>query len=102
MHVPRCQPHILVLAVYSSVEITHLTFLIVHEPMARRQITIRGNAQISRSRATRVRPVSSTVNFLECVDDVREGVTLALNYAAFEFNTTLNHGIKKTTKVAAQ
>ena len=102
MNVARCQPNILVLAVDSPIEMAHLSVLVAYEAVARREVAIRGNAQISRSRATGIRSVSSTVNFLECVDDVREGVTLAANHAAFEFSTTFNHGIKKATKVAAQ
>jgi len=102
MNVARCQPNILVLAVDSPIEMAHLSVLVAYEAVARREVAIRGNAQISRSRATGIRSVSSTVNFLECIDDVREGVTLAANYVALELNAALNHGIKKAAKVVAR
>ena len=93
------QPQVLALTINALLEVAHLTIPVTHKSVARGELAIGRDAQISRSRATGIRPVRPAVNLFESVDDIRERVPFTSDDPAFKLNAALNHGIKERTQL---
>ena len=77
MNMPLSHPGATPIRIDAVSNVSHCARLIANEAMARAELAIRGDAQISRAGAAWVRTMRSTMDFAECADHIGKSIASA-------------------------
>src|SRR5438552_1866733 len=94
MHVARCEPAILRVAIDAVRDRAHRALFIADEAMTRGEIAVGGDAEVSRAGAARIWTMRAAMNLAHRVRHVREWITITGDETSFEFGAAIDHRIE--------
>ena len=102
MHVTLYQPGILTRAVDAAGERSKRAGRIANKTMAGEQIAVGRDAEVTRSRSARIRPVRALVNFLQRQQQIGKWISIPFDRAPLEFLPAINHRLKHIGKAVVR